>query len=104
MKQINGDEYVDASTFNMTVSQIAQTMQEDGLEALKGILDESYLKDETDNSLIKIQNEYKQDGTYSKQVIYNLNIDNMYKYNIDNNISLVLVEAKLNKMCIRDSQ
>lgn len=38
MKQINGDEYVDASTFNMTVSQIAQTMQEDGLEALKGIL------------------------------------------------------------------
>lgn len=98
MKQINGDEYVDASTFNMTVSQIAQTMQEDGLEALKGILDESYLKDETDNSLIKIQNEYKQDGTYSKQVIYNLNIDNMYKYNIDNNISLVLVEAKLNNI------
>ena len=73
-------------------------MQEDGLEALKGILDESYLKDETDNSLIKIQNEYKQDGTYSKQVIYNLNIDNMYKYNIDNNISLVLVEAKLNNI------
>ena len=96
MKQINGDEYVDASSFNMTASQIAKTMQEDGLEALKGILDENYLKDETDSSLIKMQNEYKQDGTYSKQVIYKLNIDDMYQYNLDSNFSLVLVEAKLN--------
>ena len=96
MKQINGDEYVDASSFNMTSSQIAKTMQEDGLEALKGILDENYLKDETDSFLIKMQNEYKQDGTYSKQVIYKLNIDDMYQYNLDSNLSLVLVEAKLN--------
>lgn len=96
MKQINGDEYVDASSFNMTASQIAKTMQEDGLEALKGILDENYLKDENDSSLIKMQNEYKQDGTYSKQVIYKLNIDDMYQYNLDSNFSLVLVEAKLN--------
>ena len=96
MKQINGDEYVDASSFNMTASQIAKTMQEDGLEALKGILDENYLKDETDSSLIKMQNEYKQDGSYSKQVIYKLNIDDMYQYNLDSNFSLVLVEAKLN--------
>ena len=96
MKQINGDEYVDESSFNMTASQIAKTMQEDGLEALKGILDENYLKDETDSSLIKMQNEYKKDGTYSKQVIYKLNIDDMYQYNLDSNFSLVLVEAKLN--------
>ena len=96
MKQINGDEYVDASSFNMTSSQIAKTMQENGLEALKGILDENYLKDETDSFLIKMQNEYKQDGTYSKQVIYKLNIDDMYQYNLDSNFSLVLVEAKLN--------
>ena len=96
MKQINGDEYVDASSFNMTSSQIAKTMQEDGLEALKGILDENYLKDENDSSLIKMQNEYKQDGSYSKQVIYKLNIDDMYQYNLDSNFSLVLVEAKLN--------
>lgn len=96
MKQINGDEYVDASSFNMTSSQIAKTMQEDGLEALKGILDENYLKDENDSFLIKMQNEYKQDGTYSKQVIYKLNIDDMYQYNLDSNFSLVLVEAKLN--------
>lgn len=96
MKQINGDEYVDASSFNMTSSQIAKTMQENGLEALKGILDENYLKDETDSFLVKMQNEYKQDGTYSKQVIYKLNIDDMYQYNLDSNFSLVLVEAKLN--------
>ena len=59
MKQINGDEYVDASSLQTTTTQIATVMQEDGIEALKGILDEGYLKDETDNSLIKMQDDYK---------------------------------------------
>ena len=40
MKQINGDEYVDASSLQTTTTQIATVMQEDGIEALKGILDE----------------------------------------------------------------
>lgn len=96
MKQINGDEYVDASSLQTTTTQIATVMQEDGIEALKGILDEGYLKDETDNSLIKMQDDYKQDGTYTKQVNYNLNIDNMYQCGLASNISIVLVEAKLN--------
>lgn len=98
MKQINGDEYVDASSLQTTTTQIATVMQEDGIEALKGILDEGYLKDETDNSLIKMQDDYKQDGTYTKQVNYNLNIDNMYQYGLASNISIVLVEAKLNNV------
>ncbi len=96
MKQINGDEYVDAASLQMTTTQIATVMQEDGIEALKGILDEGYLRDETDNSLIKMQDDYKQDGTYTKQVNYNLNIDNMYQCSLASNISIVLVEAKLN--------
>ena len=73
MKQINGDEYVDASSLQMSATQISKVMQEDGLEALKGILDESYLKDVSDNSLIKMQDTYKQDGTYTKQISYNIN-------------------------------
>ena len=93
MKQINGDEYVDAASLQTTTTQIATVMQEDGIEALKGILDEGYLND---NSLIKKQDEYKQDGTYTKQVIYNLNIDNMYQCNLASDISLVLVEGRLN--------
>ena len=59
MKQINGDEYVDASKLQMTSAQIAEAMRDDGVEALKGILDESYLKNVNDNSLIKMQDEYK---------------------------------------------
>ena len=51
MKQINGDEYVDASSLQTTTTQIATVMQEDGIEALKGILDEGYLKDETDTTI-----------------------------------------------------
>ena len=95
MKQINGDEYVDASSLQMLATQISKVMQEDGLEALKGILDESYLKDVSDNSLIKMQDTYKQDGTYTKQISYNINIDGMYQSKLASDISIVLVEAKI---------
>lgn len=95
MKQINGDEYVDASSLQMSATQISKVMQEDGLEALKGILDESYLKDVSDNLLIKMQDTYKQDGTYTKQISYNINIDGMYQSKLAGDISIVLVEAKI---------
>lgn len=44
----------------MTSAQIGRSnASDDGVEALKGILDESYLKNVNDNSLIKMQDEYK---------------------------------------------
>ena len=96
MKQINGDEYVDTSRLNMTKAEIAEAMQEDGLDAIKSILDDDYKKNISDNSIIQIQNQYKQNGTYDKEVTYSLNIDNVYECQLTNNIIITLAEAKLN--------
>lgn len=96
MKQINGDEYVDTSRLNMTKAEVAETMQEDGLDAIKSILDDDYKKNVSDNSIIQIQNQYKQNGTYDKEVTYSLNIDNVYECQLTNNIIITLAEAKLN--------
>ena len=96
MKQINGDEYVDTSRLNMTKAEIAEAMQEDGLDAIKSILDDDYKKNVSDNSIIQIQNQYKQNGTYDKEVTYSLNIDNVYECQLTNNIIITLVEARLN--------
>lgn len=96
MKQINGDEYVDTSRLNMTKAEIAEAMQEDGLDAIKSILDDDYKKNVSDNSIIQIQNQYKQNGTYDKEVTYSLNIDNVYECQLTNNIIITLAEAKLN--------
>ena len=95
MKQINGDEYVDTSRLNMTKAEIAEAMQEDGLDAIKSILDDDYKKNVSDNSIIQIQNQYKQNGTYDKEVTYSLNIDNVYECQLTNNIIITLVEARL---------
>lgn len=96
MKQINGDEYVDTSRLNMTKAEVAEAMQEDGLDAIKSILDDDYKKNVSDNSIIQIQNQYKQNGTYDKEVTYSLNIDNVYECQLTNNIIITLAEAKLN--------
>ena len=96
MKQINGDEYVDTSRLNMTKAEVAEAMQEDGLDAIKSILDDDYKKNVSDNSIIQIQNQYKQNGTYDKEVTYSLNIDNVYECQLTNNIIITLAEARLN--------
>ena len=58
MKQINGDEYVDASRLNMTKEELKEVMQNDGTTAIKEILDEQYMDDLniTDDQIQKMQN------------------------------------------------
>ena len=98
MKQINGDEYVDASRLNMTKEELKEVMQNDGTTAIKEILDEQYIDDLniTDDQIQKMQNKYMKNGTYSQEVIYNLNVDDVFTYNLTENITIALVDARIN--------
>lgn len=98
MKQVNGDEYVDSSRLNMTKEEIKEVMQNDGTTAIKEILDEQYMDDLniTDDQIQKMQNKYMKNGTYSQEVIYNLNVDDVFTYNLTENITIALVDARIN--------
>ena len=98
MKQVNGDQYIEKEKLDMTEDEINKALQEEGITAIKSILDKQYIENMSINDdLIKsAQNKYRQNGNYDKDVIYNLNIEEIVKTYINENITLVLVNSKLN--------
>lgn len=98
MKQVNGDTYVNASKLNMTAEKLEDEMQNDGIKAIKKILDEQYINDlnVTDNQIKNLQYKYVQNGGYTKEVEYNLNIDDVLINGMAPNIKLALINARLN--------
>lgn len=102
MKEINGDQYIDKEKINMTDDEINKALQDEGITAIKSILDKKYIEDMSINdSLIKSnQNRYKKNGNYNKDETYDLDIEEATKTYINENITLVLVKAKLNDIDI----
>lgn len=98
IKEINGDQYIENGKMNMTAEQIREALQEEGIQSIKGVLDKQYIEDISINEdEIKLaQNKYKQNGTYDKEILYNLNIEKMLVYNMNKNINIILVNANLN--------
>lgn len=99
VKQINGDEYVETGKLNMTKEQLKSEMQKEGLEAIKGILDDQYKTEigENEENIIKISEKYKKIGNYSEYVEYDLEIEKMFIKALSEGNSLILVNSKINE-------
>lgn len=93
VKQINGDERIETGKLNMTEAEVKETLQKQGIDALKKILDKQYLEDMSinDEQIKSIQNIYnKNDETY------NLNIEDVFEIDLNNKITIILTNAQLN--------
>lgn len=93
IKQINGDERIETGKLNMTETEIRETLQKQGIDALKKILDKQYLEDMSinDEQIKSIQNIYnKNDETY------NLNIEDVFEIDLNNKTTIILTNAQLN--------
>ena len=45
MKQINGDQYIEKEKLNMSDKEISKALQDEGISAIKEILDKQYIED-----------------------------------------------------------
>lgn len=81
----------------MTYNEIKQELQKESLEGIKGILDKQYTNEipVNDNEIVSNMQKYKQKGNYKENVNYNLNIEKMAVKNLQENITIVLVNAKI---------
>lgn len=98
MKQINGDTYIETGKLNMTEEEIRTSLQKEGIISIKGILDKQYIEylSYTDNMIMSEQNKYKQNGNYKKNIIYDLDIEDLVQTFIGEKLTIVLVDSKLN--------
>lgn len=93
MKQVNGNQDIETGKLDMAEDEIRTTFQKQGINAIKEILDQQYIKEMSINDeAIKLeQDKYKQNND-----TYNLNIEEIFESDIAENIKIVLVNAKLN--------
>ena len=95
IRQINGEEKIEVGKLGMTEEEAQKALQEQGLSAVKKILDEQYLKEMSlsDEEIKNQQAKYKNNSE-----TYNLNVEDAFEIDIDKNIKLILIESKLNNV------
>lgn len=97
IQELNGDQFIDNSKLSMAENEIKETLQKEALLGIKGCLDKQYINDGTldDKKIVLKYETYKQNGTYKESVDYNLDIENIMKADIENNITIAVVKAKM---------
>lgn len=98
IKQLNGDEYVDATKAGLTASEVNEQLLQEGQLSMTNVIDSQYLTDiGTDiNHAIEMVNQYQVNGNYQESVDYDLSINNLATSSSDNNITLALLTSTLN--------
>lgn len=99
IKEINGDTYMDAARVGLTQEELESTMQEEGLTAIKNILDEEYISDMqiSDSEIIEKQAQYTKVGDYSEEAVYNIIISSAYTAKLSSKVELILVNAMIDE-------
>lgn len=99
IQQINGDQYIEYGKLNITFDEAKEQFTSEAITTIKNILDYKYITELniTDEKIIEEQKKYLINGSYKEQVIYNLDIKDIFTVKLNNNIVLAMINATLNK-------
>ena len=94
IRQVNGDEKIEIGRIQRTEEEARAMFQQQGIDAIKKMLAKQYLQEMSINEekITSKQNKYKINNEN-----YNLNINNVYETDLNENTTIILVDAKLNK-------
>ena len=98
VKHITGDEYMDATRLGMSQEEMKSTVQNDGVTAIKAILDPEYISDmqTEDNTIIERQQEFIKKGDYSENIPYNVTFSSALIGELKSNVKLALLKSQIN--------
>lgn len=99
IQQLNGDVLVDGEREGVEQEVAEQRLQESSIKTIKNILNETYLTEfeMNDNKIIEKYNIYSRNGNYQQDMNYNYSIIEMYFYEKNEDIIVVLTELELNE-------
>ena len=98
LKNINGDEQFDWERLGISEEEAISAIKEEGTKSIYSALDEQYIEscNISENNIIAIAEELKQNGNYDENINYSLRIEEMYMAEISTDIVIVLVNANIN--------
>lgn len=100
LREVNGDEYIDFGRLQQSQDEAIELLISDSVNALYNMFDDDYVKEYniTEESIATLAQQYRQQGDYSENIIYNLKIDEMYIANISTDIDFILVKFYINNV------
>ena len=98
IKEANGDEQIETGKLQQSREEIITILEEEAIDAIYHMFDEQYVEEVelTEDSIREAVQEYRQQGDYSRNVNYNLRIEEMYEGDITTQIKLILTKFTIN--------
>ena len=98
IRETNGDEYIDFERLQQSRDEAIAGLIDDSVNSIYNMLDSSYIEEKniTEEDIRTLAEQYRQQGDYSKNVVYNLKINGMYMADISTDIKFILVEFSIN--------
>ena len=99
IKEVNGDQYIEFGKLEQAQDEAISELKSEAIQVLYNTLDSAYIEEcgITEDSINELAEGYKQQGDYSKEVTYSLNIEEMYNADLSTNIKLILLKIKINE-------
>ena len=100
IREANGDEYIQFDRLQMSRDEAIETLVNQSIDSLYNMLDENFIKEcnITKESLNNLAQNYRQQGDYSRNVVYDLTIDEMYVADISTEINFIFLKFKINQI------
>ena len=98
IKEANGDEYFDFERLEQPRNETISELEDDSINSIYNMFDKRYIENcnISEQTIRTLVEQYKQQGDYSENVIYDLKIEKMYVADISTQISFVLVNFSIN--------
>lgn len=100
IREANGDEYIDFGRLQQSRDEAIAGLVEDSVNSIYNMFDSSYIKENniTEESISTLAQQYRQQGDYSRNVVYDLKINEMYVADISTEMDFILVNFEINSI------
>lgn len=100
VREANGDEYIDFGRLQQSRDEATAGLVEDSVNSIYNMFDRSYIEENniTKESISTLAQQYRQQGDYSRNVVYDLKINEMYVADISTDMDFILVNFAINSI------
>lgn len=98
IKEANGDEYIDFGRLQQSRDEAVAALVDESVNAIYNMFDGSYVEENNiaEDDISNLAQQYRQQGDYSRNVVYDLKINEMYVADISTDMDFILVNFAIN--------
>lgn len=100
IREANGDEYIEFGRLQQSRDEAIAGLVDESVNAIYNMFDSSYIEENniTEENINTLVQQYRQQGDYSRNVVYDLTINEMYVADISTDMDFILVNFAINSI------